>query len=77
MIRTQIQLPDHLHERLKRLADAQEWSMAEAIRRGAELLVRSYPASGADSAWQLPAAVDVGEVLVESDRWRELSNERA
>ena len=76
MVRTQIQLPTQLYDRLKCLADAQEWSMAEAVRRGAELLVRSYPAAGREPGWELPDAVDVGEVLVAAGRLRELANAR-
>jgi len=39
MIKTQIQLPEELHRDLKRLAEAKEWSLAETLRRGAELLL--------------------------------------
>ena len=42
MVRTQIQLPDELHEQLRVLAEAHEWSLAEAVRRGAELLQMTY-----------------------------------
>ena len=43
MVRTQIQLPDELYEDLETLAKDKEWSLAEAIRRAAEHLLRSYP----------------------------------
>jgi len=43
MIRTQIQLPDELHREVKRIADRNEWSVTEVIRRGAETMVRLYP----------------------------------
>lgn len=43
MIRTQIQLPTELYHDLKRVAKAKEWSLAETLRRGAELLLRTYP----------------------------------
>lgn len=45
MIRTQIQLPAPLYREIKRIARDQDWSLAEVIRRGAEAVVRSYPAS--------------------------------
>jgi hypothetical protein len=45
MVKTQIQLPDELYERVKRLAKRKEWSLAEAFRRGAELLLQQYPHS--------------------------------
>jgi hypothetical protein len=43
MVKTQIQIPDGLYKRLKRLADEQEWSFAETLRRGAELLLATRP----------------------------------
>ena len=43
MIKTQIQFPDGLYKRLKRLAAEQEWSLAETLRRGAELLLATRP----------------------------------
>jgi hypothetical protein len=44
MVKTQIQLPDDLYERVKQLAKQKEWSLAETLRRGAELLLQQYPA---------------------------------
>lgn len=44
MIRTQIQLPEPLYREIKRIARDQDWSIAEVIRRGAEAVVRNYPA---------------------------------
>ena len=43
MVKTQIQIPDELYRRVKRLAEAQEWTLAETLRRGAELLLASRP----------------------------------
>ena len=55
MVKTQIQIPDGLHKRLKRLADEQEWSFAETLRRGAELLLATRPVAGSQdtAAWCL------------------------
>jgi hypothetical protein len=55
MVKTQIQIPDGLHKRLKRLADEQEWSFAETLRRGAELLLAKGPVAGSQdtAAWRL------------------------
>lgn len=39
MIKTQIQIPDELYRRVKQLAESQEWSLAETLRRAAELLL--------------------------------------
>jgi len=44
MVRTQVQLPDPLYREVKRIAEQQEWSVTEVIRRGAERMVRVYPA---------------------------------
>jgi hypothetical protein len=43
MVKTQIQLSDELYARVKKLAERKEWSLAEAFRRGAELLLQQYP----------------------------------
>ena len=53
MVKTQIQIPDGLYKRLKRLADEQEWSFAETLRRGAELLLATRPVAGSQdtAAW--------------------------
>ncbi|MEN9632059.1 MAG: hypothetical protein RL077_463 [Verrucomicrobiota bacterium] len=55
MIRTQIQLPEPLYREVQRVAQEQEWSIAEVIRRGAEAVARAYPASKgpARKAWTL------------------------
>ncbi len=59
MIRTQIQLPDNLYREVQRVARDQEWSIAEVIRRGAESVIRAYPAlkQKAPSGWKLPAPI--------------------
>jgi hypothetical protein len=59
MIRTQIQLPDPLYRDVQRVARQQDWSMAEVLRRGAEAVVRAYPAckQSADAVRQLPPAL--------------------
>ena len=43
MVKTQIQLPDDLYQRVNQLAKQKEWSLAETLRRGAELLFQQYP----------------------------------
>lgn len=77
MIRTQVQLPDEVYRRLEELAASKGWSIAETLRRGAELLLRSHAANPAPAPdWQLPAAVSLGEFTAPVDRWRELANAR-
>jgi hypothetical protein len=43
MTRTQIQIPDPLYREVRRVAEQQDWSVSEVIRRGAEAVVRAYP----------------------------------
>jgi hypothetical protein len=42
MIKTQIQMPEELHEDLKRLARRKEWSLAETLRRAGETFLQQY-----------------------------------
>ena len=65
MIRTQIQIPEPLYHELKRVAAQLDWSLAEVLRRGGELLVARYPKrSRSDTEWTFPILEDVGEFLV-------------
>jgi hypothetical protein len=76
MVRTQIQLPDALYRELKALASDKEWSLAEAVRRGAELLLRSHPARRLpDSAAELPL-LSLGGLLVDDEALRAYAHER-
>jgi hypothetical protein len=56
MIRTQIQIPEQLYREVQRVAREHEWSIAEVLRRGAEVVTRAYPASSKAHAmdWRLP-----------------------
>ena len=75
MVRTQIQLPDALYSQAKRLAERQEMSLAELVRRGLEHMIRAYRA-GEDSTqeWRLPDPVALGEFLAPVSDWRELAS---
>lgn len=55
MVRTQIQLPDEVFARAKKVCEAREISLAELARRGIEyiLTVYSVPAEGQEE-WQPP-----------------------
>ena len=74
MVKTQIQIPDGLHKRLKRLADEQEWSFAETLRRGAELLLATRPVAGSQdtAAWCLepPANTRLRKDPFATEDWR-------
>lgn len=55
MTRTQIQLPDDVYERARKICKRREISLAELARRGLEYILSVYaPASGAGNEWQPP-----------------------
>ena len=66
MVRTQIQLPDELFARAKKLCAAREISLAELARRGIEYTLSLY-APEADPDWQLPTPRSLG--------WRGLTDD--
>ena len=76
MRRTQIQLPESLYREIKRVAELQEWSIAEVLRRGAEYVVRCYPKTKTKgSEWLPPAPRRLGAFKEPASRWREVANE--
>ena len=60
MTRTQIQLPDELYEKAKRLCEEREMSFAELARRGIEHMMTVLNAVGVDSDWSPPAPKSLG-----------------
>lgn len=79
MIKTQVQIPDALFERAKRVAAAKEWSFAELVRRGLEQMTLRHPLTGeggTEEEWRLPEAVDLGLEVdpFAADDWREEAN---
>ena len=62
MAKTQIQVPEELLRELRHFAKQREWSLAETLRRGAELLLQVYPEPPqADKAkWTPPTSSKVG-----------------
>ncbi|HXV60822.1 MAG TPA: antitoxin [Vicinamibacteria bacterium] len=73
MTRTQIQLPDALYERAKRIAKRHEISLAELVRRGLEHIIELYPLDEKSvDQWELPSPRALGEFLSHPDDWREL-----
>ena len=73
MVKTQVQLPDHLYREGKRIAAQYEMSFAEVVRRGLEYVIPAFPPrSGGANGWSLPT-IDVGlshDPFVDPD-WRE------
>lgn len=78
MVKTQIQFPDNLYERLKKLANEQEWSLAETLRRSAELLLATRPLApkSQSAAWTLepPANTQLLADPFANPDWREAVN---
>lgn len=66
MTRTQIQFPDPLYQRLKAIADEQDWSLAEVMRKAAEHFVTRFPEQPmARAAWQFPTLDCGGDFLAD------------
>jgi len=71
MRRTQIQLPEPLWKEVNQVAELEDWSMAEVIRRGTECFVRRYRGKSDRDPWTPPEAKDLGDFKIPTDRWRE------
>jgi hypothetical protein len=54
VIKTQVQLPDHLYYKAKAIAEQREWSLAEVVRRGIEYMASAYPVDTTIEEWQIP-----------------------
>ena len=55
MTRTQIQLPDEVYERARKVCQSREISLAELARRGLEYILSVYaPQPGTSREWQPP-----------------------
>jgi hypothetical protein len=76
MRRTQIQLPDSLYHRLKRLAQSQESTLSEIMRRAGEYILSVHPEhSDGTAEWQPPPPVDLGHFRAAEADWRARANE--
>ena len=61
MTRTQIQLPDDVYERARKVCKSREISLAELARRGLEYILSVYaPEPGPTDQWQLPKPRSLG-----------------
>lgn len=66
MTRTQIQLPEPLFQRLRTIAKARDWSLAELIRRGMESYVQTCPeTSQTTKQWDMPVLRGSGGHLID------------
>ncbi len=76
MVKTQVQIPDGLFREAKRLAEENEMSFAEVVRRGLEEIIRHHPPGRTrPENWELPQAHDLGSALVSEDEWTALCHE--
>lgn len=66
MIRTQIQFPDPLYRRLKEIAEQQDWSLSEVMRKAAEHFVERFPQSDQpQDGWIFPTLDCGGDFLMD------------
>lgn len=66
MTRTQIQFPDPLYRRLKEIAEQQDWSLSEVMRKAAEHFVARFPEPPAPpSVWRFPVIDCGGDFLTD------------
>lgn len=76
MIRTQIQLPDKMYKQLKMLAQSEETTLAEIIRRASSYLLQTQPVhSDSLSVWTPPTSKDLGGFMGTEEEWRLQANE--
>jgi len=76
MVKTQVQIPDRLYREAKRIADENEMSFAEVVRRGLEAMARDFPSGRQrSSAWRPPRPHDLGAPLAPEEEWTTLSHE--
>lgn len=76
MVKTQVQIPDHLYREAKRVAAENEMSFAEVVRRGIEEMVQHYPAGRRPTEdWRPPKPKDLGTTLAPEGEWTALSHE--
>lgn len=66
MTRTQIQFPEPLYRRLKEVAEQQDWSLSEVMRKAAEHFVIRFPENPKPkNAWHFPTLDCGGDFLID------------
>lgn len=66
MTRTQIQFPEPLYQRLKVIAEQQDWSLSEVMRKAAEHFVTRFPEEPAPKkVWHFPTLDCGGDFLTD------------
>ncbi len=76
MVRTQIQIPDALYRRLKTYAKTREWTLAETLRRGAEILLDTSPRNPTEAGtWMPPKPRNLGCRSLNNDELKHLAQD--
>lgn len=71
MTRTQIQFPEPLYRRLKEIAERQDWSLSEVMRKAAEHFVNRFPENPETKAiWRFPTLDCGGDFLTDPTNLR-------
>ena len=66
MTRTQIQFPDPLYQRLREVAEMNDWPLAEVVRRATELYLERFPEKEEALAdWRFPTVKMGGDFLID------------
>jgi hypothetical protein len=73
MIKTQVQIPDHLYGEAKRIAEEYEMSFAEVVRRGLERVVPAYPPRKSARPWSPPKPRKLGCRNLSAEQLRDLA----
>ena len=76
MVRTQIQLPNKMYNQLKELAQSEETTLAEIIRRASAYLLQTQSMNtNSHTEWAPPTSEDLGEFMSSEEDWRIHANE--
>lgn len=71
MTRTQIQFPEPLYQRLKEIAEQQDWSLSEVMRKAAEHFVSRFPeGTKSKDVWHFPTLDCGGDFITDPARLR-------
>lgn len=78
MVKTQVQIPDHLYNEAKRISREYEMSFAEVVRRGLEKVAPSYPPRRQTTTkWTPPRPRPLGWKGLTLDQLKEAAQESA
>ena len=76
MVKTQVQIPDHLFKEAKRIAAESEMSFAQVVRLGLEMVLKARPAGRLPARqWRVPKGKNMGLPLVSVEKWTEIAHE--